>query len=166
MLIENANARRSASLVLLMCILVLAVIFSACSGEQDEKTEQDVTEPKEAKSTMANPAAVYCTDLGYDFLVRESAEGGQAGFCIFPDSSECPAWEFFRGECGNEWSYCAKQGFTLETRRDTTAGRSGAYAVCVFDDGSECLEQEFLKGTCKPGQCRKWIMTEGGCVTE
>ncbi len=47
---------------------------------------------------MANPAAVYCEDMGYRYSIREGPEGS-AGYCIFPDGSECPEWDYFRGDC-------------------------------------------------------------------
>ncbi|MEM3139823.1 MAG: DUF333 domain-containing protein, partial [Archaeoglobaceae archaeon] len=37
---------------------------------------------------LANPAAVYCKDLGYSYRI-ESTPQGQFGICIFPDGTEC-----------------------------------------------------------------------------
>ncbi len=51
---------------------------------------------------IQNPAAVYCKALGYKFEVVNT-EKGQIGYCIFPDGSNCTAWSFFAGECGEEW---------------------------------------------------------------
>lgn len=48
---------------------------------------------------MPNPASVYCEENGGELEIREDASGGQAGICIFPDSSECDEWAYFRGEC-------------------------------------------------------------------
>ena len=47
---------------------------------------------------LPNPASVFCTDKGYELEIRDEATG-QAGYCIFPDGSECEEWAFFRGEC-------------------------------------------------------------------
>jgi len=52
----------------------------------------------ETKIGMANPASVYCEEQGGRLEIRDE-EGGQAGYCIFPDGSECEEWAFFRGEC-------------------------------------------------------------------
>lgn len=49
---------------------------------------------------LANPASVHCEEQGYTLEIREDADGGQYGVCIFPDGSECEEWAFFRGECG------------------------------------------------------------------
>ena len=47
---------------------------------------------------MANPASKYCVEQGYKLEIRDEA-GGQVGYCIFPDGSECEEWAFYRGEC-------------------------------------------------------------------
>jgi putative hemolysin len=55
--------------------------------------------PTEAVIGMANPASVYCEERGGTVEMRTS-DAGQYGVCVFPDSSECEEWAFFRGECG------------------------------------------------------------------
>ncbi|MEA3309436.1 MAG: DUF333 domain-containing protein [Chloroflexota bacterium] len=47
---------------------------------------------------LANPASVYCEEEGGQVEIRDE-ENGQAGYCVFPDGSECEEWAFFRGEC-------------------------------------------------------------------
>lgn len=47
---------------------------------------------------MANPASVYCEEQGGRLEIRSEARG-EAGYCMFPDGSECKEWAFFRGEC-------------------------------------------------------------------
>jgi putative hemolysin len=58
-------------------------------------------EPSDQGADMANPASKHCTDLGYRLEIRNES-GGQVGYCIFPDGSECEEWAFFRGECKPE----------------------------------------------------------------
>jgi len=48
---------------------------------------------------MPNPASAYCDQQGYRIEIRTAADGSQAGYCIFPDGSECDEWEYYRGEC-------------------------------------------------------------------
>lgn len=48
---------------------------------------------------MPNPASVYCEQQGYQVEIHTAPDGNQAGYCIFPDGSECDEWAFFRGEC-------------------------------------------------------------------
>jgi putative hemolysin len=47
---------------------------------------------------MANPASEHCVDQGGMLEIRNET-GGQVGYCIFPDDSECEEWAFYRGEC-------------------------------------------------------------------
>jgi putative hemolysin len=47
---------------------------------------------------LPNPASVFCEEEGYKLELRTDASG-TAGYCIFPDGSECEEWAFFRGEC-------------------------------------------------------------------
>lgn len=49
---------------------------------------------------LANPAAVYCIDQGYELAPPKD---GEDATCVFPDGSECPQWDFFNEECGQEW---------------------------------------------------------------
>lgn len=47
---------------------------------------------------IANPASIHCIKNGGKIDIRETV-GGQQGFCVFSDGSECDEWKFFRGEC-------------------------------------------------------------------
>jgi len=86
----------------------------------------------ENSSGMANPAAVYCQELGYQYKMVDS-EQGQYGKCIFPDRTECDAWRFLEGKCGQSHSYCAEQGYGLITKTDGKNPFSREYSVCVDD---------------------------------
>jgi C1A family cysteine protease len=81
---------------------------------------------------MANPAAVYCSELGYEYRVVDGTEG-QRGVCVFPEGSECDEWGFLAGECGQAYSYCARQGYDSITKTDGKNPFSPEYSVCVHD---------------------------------
>ena len=49
---------------------------------------------------IANPASTFCGEKGYKLEIRTAADGSQAGYCIFPDGTECEEWAFYRNECG------------------------------------------------------------------
>jgi len=51
----------------------------------------------ETNAQIANPASVYCQEQGGTLEIRE-VEGGQIGWCIFPDGRECEEWDFFRSQ--------------------------------------------------------------------
>jgi len=93
--------------------------------------------PQEARS--ANPAAIHCVELGYEYETVES-DGGYSGVCSFPDGSECNAWEFLKGKCGQEFSYCAQHGQEVQTMTDGNNSISPEYAVCV--SGAQALSAE------------------------
>ena len=114
--------------------------------------------PQATSAAIANPASQNCVKQGGTLEIRDET-GGQVGYCIFADGSECEEWAFFRGECvpGKATSAaianpasenCVKQGGTLEIR-DETGGQVG---YCIFADGSECEEWAFFRGECAPGK--------------
>jgi inhibitor of cysteine peptidase len=39
-------------------------------------------------------------DKGYQLEIRTAADGGQTGYCLFPDGTECEEWAYHRNECG------------------------------------------------------------------
>ncbi|RLG54023.1 MAG: hypothetical protein DRN95_09025, partial [Candidatus Hydrothermarchaeota archaeon] len=80
---------------------------------------------------IPNPAAIYCKELGYEYKIIKTAKG-ENGICIFPDLKQCEEWEFFKGICGKEYSYCARHGYGIETVRDGKNPYSPEYAVCIL----------------------------------
>lgn len=67
------------------------------SCEEEEEGAEEGSEEEEEVG-MANPASVYCEEQGGALEIREE-NGGQGGYCIFEDGSECEEWEYYRGEC-------------------------------------------------------------------
>ena len=47
---------------------------------------------------LPNAASVHCADQGGKLDIRTET-GGEVGYCIFSDGSECEEWAFFRGDC-------------------------------------------------------------------
>ena len=66
---------------------------------------------------MANPAAVYCSELGFEYEIVNTLDG-QKGVCKFSDGSQCDGWDFLIGRCGQEFSYCLQNGYNLATFSD------------------------------------------------
>ena len=129
-------------------LILVALLAAGCSGGKAKPTESSVEQP--------NPAASYCTALGYDI---------ENGDCVFPDGAKCDAWDFYRGTCAQEKTYCEQQGFKIENRVEKAGSATYEYAVCGFDDGSECLEEAYQAGKCNPSECTKWLISKDGCVT-
>nr|WP_245411885.1 DUF333 domain-containing protein [Phyllobacterium leguminum] len=44
---------------------------------------------------MANPASVYCVNIGGRLEIRQSAQG-QSGYCHLPDGRVVDEWQLFR----------------------------------------------------------------------
>lgn len=68
-------------------LISLVLVLVACGGAASEG-------PK-----LANPASVYCEEQGGKLEIRTDADGGQVGYCLFEDGSECEEWAYYRGEC-------------------------------------------------------------------
>ncbi len=119
----------------LFVILFLASSpFATLIAEQSTDKEISVpTSISENKIGMANPAAVYCIELGYGYKITKGPLG-EYGTCIFPDKTECEEWQFLAGKCGQSHSYCAKQGYGIKTMSDGKDPFSPEYAVCTSVD--------------------------------
>lgn len=81
--------------------------------------------------SMKNPAAVYCKELGYGYRTITESDGGQHGECILPDKAKCGAWDFYEGNCGLEYSYCAVNGYDPIIKDDGKNHYSKKYTVCA-----------------------------------
>jgi len=111
--------------IVAVCLILIAITFSACSA-CSAGDNLNVT------IGMANPTAVYCKELSYEYKIITDSEGGQKGVCVFPDNTSCDAWDFFTGKCGQKYSYCRKHGYDIETVSDGKNPYSPEYAVCIL----------------------------------
>jgi putative hemolysin len=48
---------------------------------------------------MAEAAADYCLEQGYEHTVKEQADGTRCGVCTFEDGRSCKAWAYYQGMC-------------------------------------------------------------------
>jgi putative hemolysin len=55
---------------------------------------------------IANPASVFCQEQGGVLETRKDKEGGEKGFCLFEDGSECDEWDFYNGKCKKGERFC------------------------------------------------------------
>ena len=83
---------------------------------------------------IPNPSAVYCTELGYEYEVRDTADG-QVGYCIFPDGSECSAWQYY-WKCQPEGLGCQGDDFSCDWPCQELPCKEAGEDVLV----SECCE--------------------------
>lgn len=47
---------------------------------------------------MANPASVYCGDLGGRSVIKTGLNGGQTGYCHLPNGTVMEEWELFNAK--------------------------------------------------------------------
>jgi putative hemolysin len=114
----------------------------------------------QSTTALRNPAAVYCTTLGYNYSVEKTAEGDDIGHCALPQQ-DVDAWSFLQGESGEKYNYCAKQGYALKVSHDpAVCGRlmASSCAVCVLKNGTEeevtaLMGLTFAETTCGDTHC-------------
>ena len=94
---------------------------------------------------IGNPSAVYCKKLGYRYVIENTPEG-QRGICIF-DGEKCDAWEFLKGTCGLEYTFCAKHGGTTKIIRGKRCKFTYTCVLCRIGN-KECTEWEWVTGSC------------------
>lgn len=163
---------------LILFVLLILLFLSGCDGNNSENLPISPMENSEISEETKNklkeiepnyneqteddslnltvPHLNYCKGLGYNIDVEDN--------CIFENGESCQAWEFLKGKCYKELSFCQKNGYKLETKSDKIESGVFEYAICVFDDKTECEEYQYFIGKCSPGQCKKYELSKGGCI--
>ena len=174
------SLRRSGNLVpglVILCALIVLVLAAGC-------TQQPATPPATAQVTtpaqagIANPASVYCGEVGGKLEIKKDASGGEYGMCTFDNGTSCEEWALFRKEgCkpGVEPAattappaigmadpasvYCGQMGGKTVIKTDASGGQ---YGMCTFDNGTSCEEWAlFRKEGCKSGISTDVTPTDG-----
>ena len=122
----------------ILALALVAFAWSRGAGSSGRALDDDIASGDVTSTCAGNapgtadPAAVYCHELGYEYKIVDTDEGWH-GICGFPDGSRCDAWRFLEGKCGQSHSYCARRGYDLLTKTDGRNPFSRAYSVCVHD---------------------------------
>jgi putative hemolysin len=111
-------------------------------------------------SALKNPAVVYCTSLGYEYMIKNSSLG-DAGICKFAQREACSAWDFVSGYCGAEHGYCNRTGYSQRIGSGRECGSEDRYArcaLCILENGStvevtELMNLSFKEAICGDGIC-------------
>ena len=90
-------------------------------------------------SALSNPSAVYCESLGYNYI-SNSIPDGEVGICEVSENVKLNAWDFFEGKIGQQYSYCAKNGYSTKTINDGKNAYSEEYAACITDNSANKKE--------------------------
>ncbi|MCK4730727.1 MAG: thrombospondin type 3 repeat-containing protein [Candidatus Aenigmarchaeota archaeon] len=93
---------------------------------------------------LSNPSAIYCEKLGYEYEIIDTPKG-QEGLCVISTNTKFKAWDFLKGKIGQEYSYCAKNGYDIKIMAGNSSFTS-EYAVCLVPESSSKLFSNiFLK---------------------
>lgn len=87
--------------ILVFSFLLIGLALAGCGNKTvvPANTNDNANAGLPAQAGLANPASVKCEQDGYTLQIRTDENGGQVGYCIFKDGSECEEWAYFRGEC-------------------------------------------------------------------
>ncbi len=144
---------------LLICVLLLALVISACSKKS---TPTAIIPSTSANDTgLANPASVNCEDKGGILSLQDRVGLGTIGVCKFDETHQCEEWALYRGECpegGVDVSgyatdaavFCAISGGEY-----AVTGNNGAaeeQGTCTLKNGTVCDVWKFYDGTCNAVQ--------------
>jgi putative hemolysin/predicted secreted protein len=158
------SLRRSGRILPGLFILGMMLVLLLAAGCTQQTATPPVTTP--ASSQIANPASVYCGQMGGTLEIKTGA-AGQYGMCTFANGTSCEEWALFRKEgcksgveaaattvpsagMANPASVaCVNAGGKLEIKKDASGGE---YGMCTFANGTSCEEWAlFRKEGCKPG---------------
>lgn len=111
-------------------------------------------------SALRDPSAVYCLAMGYTYTTGQTPEG-VFGLCRMPGGTTVDAWKFLQGSAGQEFSFCARQGYRQQVVRSyRTCGAFGLdeCLVCVLPDGrtaevTQLMNLSFDETSCGDGSC-------------
>ena len=108
---------------------------------------------------LRNPAAVYCEELGYEYVVNNTGEGDYV-YCGLPDGEIVDAWDFLQGKTNEEFTYCGIEGYELKEVFNPdicVKFMTESCAVCVLEDSevevTELMGLTFAETTCGDERC-------------
>ncbi len=98
------------SSILLVLVIAVVMMTAGCTQNQPVTTPAttvatpvpttSIATPTMGGSTgLANPASVYCGQVGGKTEIKKDATGAEYGMCVFANGSSCEEWALFRGEC-------------------------------------------------------------------
>ncbi|MBD3389997.1 DUF333 domain-containing protein [Candidatus Micrarchaeota archaeon] len=93
--------------------------------------------------SLANPSAVYCEELGYEYKTVEGPDG-EEGVCKLPSGQEVNAWSFFQGKVAVQYSYCTQQGYGMTTVTEDEGNWTSEYGACILSNGTAVSVSELM----------------------
>jgi putative hemolysin len=89
-----------------------------------------------AYAIFVNPATDYCISLGYQAWTNHTDEG-DFSYCIMPNGTMYPLWDFYIGKASIENNYCSLHGYGTKVINDSRCRYAPECAACVLDNGTE-----------------------------
>lgn len=80
---------------------------------------------------LGNPAAIYCENMGYEYVIETNEQGESQSFCVLPDGTKVDATDFFKGKTKPEYSYCNKHGYDVVSFEEKIGDATIEKAYCV-----------------------------------
>mgnify|MGYP006287954183 CR=1 FL=1 len=93
--------------------------------------------------SLANPSAVYCEELGYEYKTVEGPDG-EEGVCKLPSGQEVNAWSFFQGKVAVQYSYCTQEGYGITTVTEDEGNWTSEYGACILANGTAVPISELM----------------------
>jgi putative hemolysin len=137
------NAKHIARLIFHTFVWIGVFVLLAAPWNPEPPQPPDDPPDGSLVLSMANPAAIYCEELGYTYTTFSSPDGDYS-VCRLPDGSQCDAWDFLEGQCGTNFSLCTRLGYTVQQVRDGDNEFSPEYAVCVDQSGQVIADMTIL----------------------
>jgi uncharacterized protein len=139
-----------------LLVLILAVIMITAGCTQTPTTTPNTTvattvvtplpttvivtmaSPTGGNATgMANPASVYCVQVGGNLTIQKDAQGNENGVCNFPNGTSYDEWALFRGEInGTATNTSAKLPVINKTANATKNATANLTAVKTAVNGT------------------------------
>jgi len=173
------SLRRPGRIVPGLFILGMLLVLLLAAGCTQQTATPSVTTPATtpASSQMANPASVYCGQVGGTTEIKTDTAGGQYGMCTFANGTSCEEWALFNdkvckpgvaaaaataapaGMANPASVACVNAGGKLEIKKDASGGE---YGMCTFANGTSCEEWALFRNEgCKPGVAAQSTAAEG-----
>jgi len=102
-----------------------------------------------------NLVAHYCELLGYP-----TYETGKSTSVKLPNNQIVSARKFYRGEIGQEYSYCSLKGYKTGIKKDKTNEYEISYPVCIKEINGKTVETSLLRVIYDEGDYRKLFPNE------
>jgi putative hemolysin len=78
-------------------ILFAAILLCGCTQQPAAPVQTPVATTAPTVG-MANPASVYCEQIGGTVEILKNPDGSEYGMCNFPNTTSCEEWALYRGE--------------------------------------------------------------------